>query len=318
MSTPTASALPDDKPTPPPSGAAAARLPADVVRFLIFLAVLSCVFFKPLAMLAAFAWKSAGSSYVLLIPFVSVYLIRLRAPEFPTPSARPSWLAMAPALVAVGGLVAFWSWSAQGLLSKTEDYLAALTFPFVCLVLAGGFVFFGSQKMRIGAFPAALLFFTVPFPSAFSTWLKVFFQYNSADATQIFFDVFHTPYNRLGLIFALPTIRFEVAEECSGINSSVVLFIVSLIAGQMFLRSNWKRAFLTAFVVPLAIVRNGFRIFTLGILCIHVGPEMIDSPIHHQGGPIFFAISLIPFFLVLLLLRRSENASKKPAAPAPL
>ena len=72
----------------------------------------------------------------------------------------------------------------------------------------------------------------------------------------------------------------------------------------MFLRSPWKRAVLTLAVIPLAIIRNGFRILTISWLCVHVGPEMIDSPIHHRGGPIFFILSLIPFFALLFLLRR--------------
>jgi hypothetical protein len=38
---------------------------------------------------------------------------------------------------------------------------------------------------------------------------------------------------------------------------------------------------------------------------------MIDSPIHHRGGPIFFGLSLIPLFLFLLWLRRRERV--KPA-----
>ena len=33
---------------------------------------------------------------------------------------------------------------------------------------------------------------------------------------------------------------------------------------------------------------------------------MIHSFIHHRGGPIFFALSLGPLFLLLWLLRRGE------------
>ena len=47
--------------------------------------------------------------------------------------------------------------------------------------------------------------------------------------------------------------------------------------------------------------------FTIGELCVHVGPQMINSPIHHKGGPIFFALSLIPFFLLLVALQKSER-----------
>ena len=105
--------------------------------------------------------------------------------------------------------------------------------------------------------------------------------------------------------------------ECSGIRSSLVLFITSLIAGKMFLKSQTHRALLAAFIIPLAIIRNGFRIFTIGMLCVHIGPEMIHSPIHHKGGPIFFALSLIPFFAFLWYLRRRErNKSENSASIA--
>jgi hypothetical protein len=38
---------------------------------------------------------------------------------------------------------------------------------------------------------------------------------------------------------------------------------------------------------------------------------MINSPIHRKGGPIFFVLSLIPFFALLLLLRKTEPDSAK-------
>jgi hypothetical protein len=38
---------------------------------------------------------------------------------------------------------------------------------------------------------------------------------------------------------------------------------------------------------------------------------MIDSPIHHRGGPIFFVLSLIPFFGLLVLLRKWEKGRPK-------
>ena len=98
-----------------------------------------------------------------------------------------------------------------------------------------------------------------------------------------------------------------MAEECSGIRSSWVLFITSLLASQLFLRSPWRRIILVAFVIPLAIARNGFRILVIGLLCVHVGPHMIDSFIHHRGGPIFFVLSLIPLFVLLSWFRRQEQ-----------
>ena len=90
------------------------------------------------------------------------------------------------------------------------------------------------------------------------------------------------------------------------------LFITSLLAGHLFLRSPWKKTALALAVVPLAILRNGFRIFTIGMLCVHVDPAMIKSPVHTRGGPLFFVLSLAPFFLFLWWLRKSESAGTEP------
>jgi hypothetical protein len=43
---------------------------------------------------------------------------------------------------------------------------------------------------------------------------------------------------------------------------------------------------------------------------------MIDSPIHHKGGPLFFALSLIPLYLLLWWLRRQVQPVKAPAEVA--
>ena len=129
----------------------------------------------------------------------------------------------------------------------------------------------------------------------------------SADVSAFLFRITGTPLVREGQIFMLPGIVIQVAQECSGIHSSWVLFITSLVASNLFLHNSWRRLVLVAFVIPLAIVRNAVRILTIGLLCVHVGPHMIDSIIHRHGGPFFFALSLGPLFMLLLWLRRQER-----------
>jgi exosortase C (VPDSG-CTERM-specific) len=170
-------------------------------------------------------------------------------------------------------------------------------------------VFLGSGTMRTIAFPVGLLIFTVPFPGVLQGWMEWFLQHSSAQAADVLFRMSATPIFRQGLVFELPGFSLEVAPECSGIHSTLVLFITSLLAGHLFLRTPWNRALLTLGVIPLAILRNGLRIFTIGQLCVHVSPDMINSYIHRHGGPIFFALSLIPFFLLLVILRKSEFKS---------
>jgi len=141
-------------------------------------------------------------------------------------------------------------------------------------------------------------------------WIEAGLQQGSSVVAEWLFTIFGMPVLRQGTSFRLPGFPLEVAPECSGIHSSLVLFITSLVAGNLFLRGSWKRAIFTFSVVPLALLRNGFRIFTIGELCVNISPDMINSFIHTRGGPIFFTLSIVPLFLFLLLLRKLERRSE--------
>ncbi len=120
---------------------------------------------------------------------------------------------------------------------------------------------------------------------------------------------------RHGATFELTGIVLEVAQECSGIRSSLVLFIASVLASHLCLRTTWRRVALVALVIPLGILRNGLRIVTIGLLSVHVSPDMIHGAIHRRGGPVFFALSLVPLFLLLWWLRRQELRPRPRTAP---
>ena len=161
--------------------------------------------------------------------------------------------------------------------------------------------------MAAAAFPMAFLIFMVPLPDGAVQWLENASKMASAETAGLFFRIADTPVLWKGSVFQLPGITIRVAQECSGIRSSWVLLLTSLIASHMFLRSPWRQVVLVAFVIPLGILRNGFRILVIGLLCVRYGSGMIDSPIHHQGGPVFFVLSLFPLFLLLWWLRRGDR-----------
>lgn len=247
-------------------------------------------------------------SYVAMVPAISVYLVWIRRRELPAAQSRLDY--SFGGLCSVLGLTLLTSvWLARraGWSPPPQDVLWLQISSFVALLIAGGFFFLGRLLMAQLLLPSALLLWLAPLPAFAEAGIERFLQTASAAAASILFTLSGAPAVREGLFFHIPGIVLEVARECSGIRSSLVLFIVSWAAGYLFLRRAWTRVVLAGFVVPLAIVRNGFRIFTIGMLCAHGGPAMIDSWVHRRGGPFFFALSLIPFALLLLGLRWREQ-----------
>jgi len=277
--------------------------------FGLLAAGLTLGFAWPLFGLVRHALESDLHSHALLIPFVAAYLVwRQRNGSLPHPGSSPA-LAVVPFVFGLAALCALWFARGGASAIVPVDRLALNTFAYLCFIWAGALLVFGGRLLGRFAFPAALLIFIVPMPLAVENVVEVFFQHASAVAASLLFTVTGSTVFQEGLMFRLPGITIWVAQECSGIRSTLVLFITSLLAGQMFLKSPMKRTVLALFIIPLAILRNGLRIFTIGMLCVHIGPDMIDSPIHHRGGPLFFGLSLVPLFLLLLLLRRLERRS---------
>ncbi len=278
---------------------------------MCFAIVLLVVFAWPLFMLISYVAGSQLHSYVLLVPFVSAYLLYLRRDQLPKNYRADLPFALVSLAAGVGLLAFTYSLEFTGRAPATNGRIVLLTLSFLCCLAAGGFFFLGRDWMKAAAFPLAYLIFMVPMPDAMADALEMASKTAAAEVANVLFQLSGTPFLRAGPIFQLPNIAIEVAQECSGIRSSWVLFMTRILAANLFLKTSWRRSVLIAFVIPLGILRNGFRIMVIGLLCVNVGPQMIHSLIHRRGGPLFFALSLIPFLLVLWWLRRGEVRLRK-------
>lgn len=263
-----------------------------------------------------FALQSDLYSYIVLVPFVSLYLVWIKRDQLEPPGAPLPRFAAA-ALLAAGAGAAVWS----GLLvaatgrTFTQDAMALAMYAQALLIAALGCLFLGRETLRVMAFPLGFLLFLAPFPVRVEQGLEALLQNASSMVAYGIFRLAGTPVFNEGNYFRLPGFSLEVAPECSGIHSTIALFLTSLVAGQVLLRTPWKRSVLALTVLPIALLRNGVRVFVIGELCVHLGPEMIDSYIHRHGGPVFFALSLVPFSGILFFLLRSDRRAG-PATPS--
>ena len=279
--------------------------------FALGLLSVALVFHRTLWEIARLSWNSSLYSHLVLMPLVSAYLVYLRKKSLPA-TARPPILITAVLFLAAaaGVLIARYS---PGL--EPRAGLAFCAFGMVMCALGVTAACWGAAIFRALAVPATLLLFMIPMPESVESMAAEGLQFASATAAQWFFSLAGAPVYRDGLIFQLPGLTILVAEECSGIRSTLILLISSIVAADVFLRTSWKKWLLVGLVIPLGILRNGFRIVSISLLTIHVDPEIIHGPLHRKGGPIFFMLSLAILLIILLLLRRTENKIVDPKAP---
>lgn len=187
--------------------------------------------------------------------------------------------------------------------------LAAVTWwigSFVCC--------FGTHISRICIFPLLLLLWLVPLPGSAVSHIVSFLQHGSADAANLLFVIAGVPVTKDGLQLSVPGWMLEVATECSSIRSSLMLLIVSVVLSHLLLRSPWGKGLVIVAAIPLAIAKNGCRIFTLSMLAVHVDPIFLRGWPHHQGGIFFFLVFVAGLFVLLWLLRWIEHELMAPPA----
>jgi len=267
----------------------------------------------PLRSLTQVALASETYSHILIAPLVSIGLLWMERERVFQALERSR--SSAAVLFGVGALLGAFGW--RNLSSSTGgDWLALAILGFLCLIWAGFQFFYGATAFKAGMFPLLFLLLMVPLPGFLLDWLITWLQMGSADVAEWIFHLSGTPILRQGMIFALPQVTIEVAKECSGIRSTQALLITCLLAGHLFLRTNWRRTVLLVAAVPVLIIKNGFRIVTLTLLAVHVDPSFLTGPLHHQGGFVFFTIGILILLPLFWWLRKTE--APRPSAQSAL
>jgi exosortase len=255
-----------------------------------------------IARLVEYSRANATASHVILIPFVVAALVfQNRTSIF----RRVSWSGASGGIaVVIGALmagVAVFRPSPFG-----EDLLALQVGSIVVLWVGGFLLCFGARSAWEALFPLCFLAFTVPMPKALLDAATAFLKEGSTEVVAGLFALTGTPFYREGNVFSIPNFVIVIADECSGIRSSIALLLTSLLAGDAFLKNVWGKTVLVLSAFPLALIKNGIRIVGLSLLAMHVDPSFLDGQLHHEGGIVFFLISLVFLGFVLYLVRRFE------------
>ena len=86
---------------------------------------------------------------------------------------------------------------------------------------------------------------------------------------------------------------FNVADPCSGLRSLITMTALAAPYAYFTLKSNGKRLLLFALSVPLAMLANALRIFTLGVVAEWIGMKLAMQLYHDLSGYIVFILSIL-------------------------
>jgi len=273
--------------------------------FTLLVASSLAAFWAPLSALIRFSFQQEHYSHIILVPLISAALLFLERKQIFS-HVETRWMP-GFGLFAVGAL--FYWVGRRYFASSSENDRLSIAISSVVVIWVGGFVLcYGLRAFRKGLFPVLFLSLMVPIPDFVLNQAIFWLQSGSAEVSHAFFELMGVPILRNGFIFSLPGVNIEVAKECSGIRSSLALFITSLLAGHLFLRSTWTKACLTFITLPMLVVKNGIRIVTMTLLSIYVDPGFLTGSLHQQGGILFFLVALAFLTPVLRLLQTSERS----------
>jgi exosortase len=257
--------------------------------------------------LSALVLTNDTFSHIPLIPLVSAYLIYAnRDAIFSHVSFEP---VVGSSILVPGIILVIVARLNIGQLPPTNRE-TLFVLGTVCVWVGSFITFGGTHAFRSACFPLLFLLFAVPIPEPVLSYVISFLQRGSADVAEAFLNLGGVPYLRHDLMFALPGVSIRVAEECSGIRSTLALLITTALASYLFLKTGWRRMILVLAVVPMAIIKNGLRIAGLTLLSIYVDPGFLTGNLHRRGGIVFFVIALVPMALLLILLERGEKPTR--------
>jgi exosortase/archaeosortase family protein len=148
-------------------------------------------------------------------------------------------------------------------------------------------------------FPAGYLLFTIPLTNLldfFTIYLRLF---SSGTATAIL-NGFGMAIERSGtaLFSRIPGREFsvDVADPCSGIRSLFAMMALTVAYGHFTLKTRTQKCFLFACSIPLAVIGNMFRIFSICVIASLFGQDIAMGYYHDYSGYFIFVVAVLLMF----------------------
>jgi exosortase len=262
---------------------------------LACLAVLGLAVIPGLRLLS-FIWS--GSEYLgygYLVPASSAALwlaqrgqIRDALRTAQVPRSGPLWVLAAALLESLGVLADSGTVAGMGV---------------VLLAFATAYALGGPAVLRALALPIGFLVFMIPPPSFLLDGALIALKALVMELVVPLLQLAGVSVASQGSRLFVPGRELFVANACSGLNSVLTLFPLAVVVATFATRGVWRRLLVVASVVPLAVVGNVARIFTIVWIVSRLGQSWPLGGLHESFGLATFALGAAALLGIARVLR---------------
>lgn len=249
---------------------------------VLMVGLVAAVYFRVLAKLVTDWWQIPDFSHGFLVPIFAAYLVWVKRQILFQTKIAPAWSGIV--LVAFGLMVLLLGvYGADLFLSRVS----------LVILLAGMVLAFGGWLLLIELrFALLVLLLAIPLPAIIFNEITLPLQILASKLAAELLPLFGVPVLRDGNVIALPTMKLEVAEACSGIRSLMSLFTLSIFYGYFVDKSTLRRVVLALASIPIAIAANAVRIVGTGLCVQYWDPDKAVGFFHEFSGWLMFLVSL--------------------------
>lgn len=244
--------------------------------------LMTAVYSRVLGKLVSDWWNIPDFSHGFLVPIFVTYMVWVKRSTLRRTTIAPTWIGIGVIVLALLVLL-LGIYGAELFLSRVS-----------LLILLTGLVlsFGGWQLLRELRFALLVLFLAIPIPSIILNEITIPLQIVASKLASGLLPLFGVPVLREGNVIALPAMKLEVAEACSGIRSLISLITLSVFYGYLVERSVLRRIVIVVASIPIAIAANAVRILGTGLCVQYWDPDKAEGFFHEFSGWVIFLVSL--------------------------
>ncbi len=260
----------------------------------IYIILIIGIYYSSLQWLIFHDWTREDYSYGVLIPFFILYLIWEKRQALSGQLSVPS---MTGLFLLIISILLFWIGELGGEFFTVYFSLWAVVFSLSLLHM-------GWKKLKTIIFPLILSLGMFPLPEFIHGRLTLNLKLLSSQFGVFLMQLMGMTAYRSGNIIDLDFTKLQVVDACSGLRFFIPLVIMGILIAYFFHKIWWKRIVLVLSTIPIAVLINGLRIFSVGFLYQFWGKAAAEGFFHDFSGWVILTVSLAFLYLESFILKR--------------